>query len=383
MRLPDGAHLSADGQQRIAEQLMNPAEPRANVVGFGLGVKWRDGEPTGEAAVAVLVRHKIPAEDLPERDWIPNEVDGMPTDVIAVGDLVSQRAQAPRAGRGGTELESALLERYRDELAAAQPALPAAPTEARAPGLTRRMRPCPAGFSIGNTGLTAGTLAGVVYDFLPGASTHPPGVGTGIPARYYLLSTNHVLAAGNAASVGSTIVQPATLDGRYDGQIDPRDRIATLSRFVPIQFDPQVPRNQHRNLVDAAIAECSFDNASREIYFHGAPRAWVRKGGLRAGDVVRKTGRTTNCTLGRVTVTNATLDINYGGGRIARFHNQVVTTNMSAGGDSGSLVTDLDNNAVGLLFSGSAVVSVLNHFEDVRNLLRVEIAEKIELQPFR
>lgn len=378
MRLPEGAHLGADAQSSIADQLMNPAEPLANVVGFGLGVKWRDGEPTGDAATVVLVRHKVPAEDLVERDRVPDEMEGMPTDVLAVGDLVAQRAEtrrfAPRAG----DAEAALLERYREELTAI-PTAPGAPVEAGPTVLTRRMRPCPAGFSIGNVAITAGTLSGVVYDFLPGASTNPPAAGIGVPARFYVLSNNHVLAASNAAPVGSAIVQPGT----FDGGVDPQDRIATLSRFVPIQFDPPIPRNQHRNLVDAAIAECSFQNATREIYFNGAPRAWIRKGGLRAGDVVRKTGRTTNCTLGRVIVTNATVDVNYGGGRVARFLNQVLTTNMSSGGDSGSLVTDLGNSAVGLLFAGSAVVTVLNHYEDVRNLLRVEIAEQIELQPVR
>jgi hypothetical protein len=50
---------------------------------------------------------------------------------------------------------------------------------------------------------------------------------------------------------------------------------------------------------------------------------------------------------------------------------------MSAGGDSGSQVTDLDNNTLGLLFAGSNVVTVLNHFENVRAALRVEIAERI------
>ena len=379
MRLPEGAQLGADGQQAIAERLMNPADPRANVVGFGLGVKWRDSEPTGDAAVVVLVRQKVPTEDLVERDRIPNQLEDLPTDVLAVGDLVAQRAITPGAGHVTSDLESALLERYRDELVAAPPVLPAAPPEAGPLALTQRLRPCPAGFSIGNVAITAGTLAGVVYDFLPGASAHPPTPGVGIPARFYVLSNNHVLAASNAASIGSAIVQPAT----FDGGIDPQDRIATLSRFVPIQFDPPVPRDQHHNLVDAAIAECSFGNASREIYFNGAPRAWVRKGGLRAGDLVRKTGRTTNCTTGRVIVTNATVDVNYGGGRVARFQNQVVTTAMSAGGDSGSLVTDLCNNAVGLLFAGSAAVTILNHYEDVRNLLRVEIAERITLQPCR
>ena len=378
MRLPEGAHLGTDTSARISDQLLNPAEPRANVVGFGLGVKWRDGEPTGDAATVVLVRQKVPNEDLVERDRVPGELEGLPTDVLAVGDLVAQRAEAQRAMSRPGDADAVLLERYREEFAA-PPALPGMRAEVGPMVLTRRMRPCPAGFSIGNVAITAGTSAGVVYDFLPGAGTSPPVAGVGVPARFYVLSNNHVLAASNAAGIGSAIVQPGTFDGGFD----PQDRIATLSRFVPIQFDPPTPRNQHRNLVDAAIAECSFQNATREIYFNGAPRAWIRKGGLRAGDVVRKTGRTTNCTLGRVIVTNATVDVNYGGGRVARFLNQVLTTNMSAGGDSGSLVTDLGNNAAGLLFAGSAVVTVLNHYEDVRNLLRVEIAERIELQPVR
>ena len=48
---------------------------------------------------------------------------------------------------------------------------------------------------------------------------------------------------------------------------------------------------------------------------------------------------------------------------------------MSAGGDSGSLVTSYDNVAIGLLFAGSSQATILNHIETVRALLRVEIAE--------
>jgi hypothetical protein len=107
---------------------------------------------------------------------------------------------------------------------------------------------------------------------------------------------------------------------------------------VPITFEPPVPRASHRNLVDAAIAEGQFHDLEREVYWHGVPRGWYPRTHLKVGDRLKKTGRTTNFTRGRVIATNATIDVNYGEGRIARFLDQIVTTNISAGGDSGSLV---------------------------------------------
>jgi hypothetical protein len=92
---------------------------------------------------------------------------------------------------------------------------------------------------------------------------------------------------------------------------------------------------------------------------------------------VQKTGRTTHYTVGRITAISATVDVGYGGGRVARFRDQIVTTNMSAGGDSGSLVTTQDNVAVGLLFAGSSIATIVNQIENVRSLLRVEVAEEI------
>lgn len=65
----------------------------------------------------------------------------------------------------------------------------------------------------------------------------------------------------------------------------------------------------------------------------------------------------------------------YGGGKVARFKDQIVTTDISAGGDSGSLVTTLDNVAVGLLFGGSSIATIINQIENVRSLLKVEVAE--------
>ncbi len=57
----------------------------------------------------------------------------------------------------------------------------------------------------------------------------------------------------------------------------------------------------------------------------------------------------------------------------AKFCNQIVTTDMSAGGDSGSLVLDTDNNPVGLLFAGSSTATILNPIAHVQLALKVRV----------
>lgn len=323
-----------------AEEFLAPEKLCTNVVGMGVGVKWKNGQPTGEPALVVLVTHKLAKDEVSPTDLVPQKLAEMQTDVLAIG--------YPTAGG--------------DEPLAVAPQT-----------LARRIRPAEGGYSVGHAKITAGTIATCVYDILPGGSTNPPRHGIGIPHRYYILSNNHVLANSNAASLGDPILQP----GPYDGGTDPSDRIATLSRFIPITFEPPVPRPLHRNLVDAAIAEGQFHDLDREIYWIGYVQGWRQRAMVTVGTIVQKSGRTTNYTIGRTTAINATVDVGYGGGRVARFSDQIVTTNISAGGDSGSLVTTLDNIAVGLLFAGSSIATIVNQIENVRSLLRVEVAEQI------
>jgi hypothetical protein len=243
-----------------------------------------------------------------------------------------------------------------------------------AEALARRARPAEGGYSVGHFRITAGTIATCVYDLLPGAATgSQPQPGVGMPQRFYILSNNHVLANVNAAMVGDPILQP----GPFDGGTFPADLIARLSRFIPISLEPPTPRILHRNLVDAAVAEGQFHDLDREIYWGGYVRGWRRRANVAVGTTVQKTGRTTNFTTGRITAINATVDVGFGGGRIGRFQDQIITTNMSAGGDSGSLVVTPDEVAVGLLFAGSSVATIANQIENVRSLLRVEVAEQI------
>jgi len=89
---------------------------------------------------------------------------------------------------------------------------------------------------------------------------------------------------------------------------------------------------------------------------------------------VRKTGRTTDYTEGTITLLNATVDVNYNtvqGVRTARFVGQVMTTGMSQGGDSGSLIVDAQSQrAVGLLFAGSSIATIFTPIDIVMRSMR-------------
>jgi hypothetical protein len=359
------ATLTADTQAELFEphamavpELL-PEDPRLqkpNVIGVGIGVKESEGELTGEPALLVLVTHKVSEDELRPDELIPSTVQDISTDVVEIGEVVAEQFMPEGADGGAVTHEAPLMM-----------------SEVGIQTLTKRVRPVDGGYSVGHKDITAGTIATAAYDILPGGTISPPAPGVGIPARYYILSNNHVLANSNAAAFGDPVLQP----GPFDGGTFPADVIARLSRFIPITFDPPLPRVFHRNLVDAALAEAAYHDIDREIHWVGNIRGWRPKANVTVGTLVQKSGRTTNYTVGRVIAVNATIDVGYGGGKVARFIDQMVTTNMSAPGDSGSLISTLDEVAVGLLFAGSSVATIANQIENVRALLRVEVAEQI------
>ncbi len=320
-----------------------------NVVGTAVGHRQRGGVETDERVVTVFVEQKLPLELLPEGHRIPKKVKGTPVDVVEVGEIFAGAAMPAER----------MHEPEPEEMPPTPPAV-VQPEAGPAPlVMRRRMRPVMGGCSIGHYRITAGTVATCCYDLAP----FP-----GIPARYYILSNNHVLANSNAASIGDPILQP----GPYDGGSLPGDTVARLSRYVPIRFMSGGP--VPCNYVDAAIAEGDFADLSREIYWVGYPRRLYRA--PRVGMIVEKCGRTTSFTTGRITHINATVNVNYGGGRVARFCRQIVTTRMGAPGDSGSLVMDTEEGAVGLLFAGSATATIMNSMWYVQSLLRIRITER-------
>jgi hypothetical protein len=61
----------------------------SNVVGFGYGMKWTGDSISEERAVRVYVRAKLPVSKLSPNERIPQEIDGVPTDVIEIGYITT------------------------------------------------------------------------------------------------------------------------------------------------------------------------------------------------------------------------------------------------------------------------------------------------------
>jgi hypothetical protein len=313
-----------------------------NVVGVGVGYKIKGGQQTDDYAIVVMVSQKLPLSAIAPEAVLPKNLSGIKIDVIEVGEL---RALQTR---------------------------------------TNRWRPAPGGVSIGHYQITAGTLGAVVRDRSTGDRL--------------ILSNNHVIANSNDADPGDLILQPGPIDGGSPGE----DTIAHLERFCPIEFASEPGScdvadtyarvgntiagwlgSKHRvntiqsdpqavNLVDAAVARPVNDNDILDEIIEIGTVQGTEAGHL--GMSLRKSGRTTSFTTGQITLINATVEINYGGDRKARFEDQLVTGPMSQGGDSGSLVVAGDSlKAVGLLFAGSAQSMIFNPIQAVLNCLEVEI----------
>ena len=77
-------------------------------------------------------------------------------------------------------------------------------------------------------------------------------------------------------------------------------------------------------------------------------------------------------STGKIKDASASVKVNYDN-QTALFRGQILTTNMSQGGDSGSLVLDMKARAVGLLFAGSEQVTILNPISEVLKILNIEL----------
>lgn len=291
------------------------------VVGVGVGMKEVGGRQTDRMCLTVMVQKKLPVNEIPRKHLIPGQVRSLVTDVLEVGKL---KAHVLSEGGG-----------------------PAGPVPDEA--YLARLRPARPGASIGHFRKPTGTFGAVVRDR-----------GTGRPL---ILSNNHILANSTdgrdgRARPGDPILQPGPEDGGTR-----RDVLARLSRFVPLFKDKP-------NDLDCAVAEPLKDDlVAPEIIGLGPVT------GLAAptiNKIVLKSGRGSGVTRGKVLAVNATVKVEYPVGFLKLRH-QLVCSRMSVNGDSGALLVDENNRAIGVVFSGSPRLTVSSPIRPVLDALGVDL----------
>jgi hypothetical protein len=206
-------------------------------------------------------------------------------------------------------------------------------------------KPLVMGASIGHSKSTAGTLGAFVQ------------LHDGAPC---VLSNDHVLVDQAATGGISQIVQPGPLDGgafssRIIGGVVANSLLEiSRTRAIAKSFD---------HTTDAAVAvlrdKVEFDPVTLRDSSGHMFGSFARRMGppVMLDDVVRKVGRTTGYTQGFVSAVRVrNVMVNYGPSQFVCFEDQIAIHSLngnrfSAGGDSGALILNRDNEAVGLLFA--------------------------------
>lgn len=321
---------------------------REGVVATGIG--YKNGNKS-EPCIVVSVDRKKPAYLVSQEDMVPTRLGKYRTDVVEIGKI--NAIMAP----------------------------------------TGRFRPAPGGVSFGHPDITAGTLGIWMKRKSDGAIV--------------ALTNNHVAANSNNASIGDPVFQPGPADG---GVLS--DTLGYLDDFVEISFGTgggggggtsfcdvlpdwlrsilcaigicdcggggDEPDEPEQNFVDAAIVRPDdIADVNPMVLEIGYPETLVEAvPGMR----VQKYGRTTEFQSGEVQQVAVQVQVQYGGGQIAIFDDQILTSNISAGGDSGSAVFGETNaDLTGLLFAGSDTVTVINPIEYVVDLLDLELLSPSEI----
>jgi hypothetical protein len=214
-------------------------------------------------------------------------------------------------------------------------------------GIRERQEVIIGGISGANTNLTG--QSGTIGYFCTRRSKLPR------RKEIHLLSNSHVFADLRKQGVDDSdlIMQPSP------GEPGSTRPIGTLVNFSALKFDDISAPNH----VDAAIARLwGPERHDSLIPLIGAVKGYVEKGDVEIGEAVRKFGRTTGYTEGRVFSIYLDIWIRYDRtGQSAFFQNQFLIepalpefAQFVSKGDSGSLVVDASQHAIGLIFAGTS-----------------------------
>lgn len=292
------------------------------VVAVGVGGRERAGRATGERTIRVFVARKRPPGDLPEEQRIPAEFERVGTDVVDLGDPPPGPPPGECALRGPTGSQpgtpSRLDMRKWNQLIGG--AMVASAVDPKAPG----------------------TIGGFLED-------------TGDPGKVYLLSNQHVL--------GESLDRSAKADKNTRVHHPLRQEFA-LDRLFASNAVGNYETGERNTTVDVAAARLDSGVKWYADILEIGPVTGTYTLRQEEADThcfeVRKRGVATGYTGGTVQAVNASYDVDG-----IRYSNLVIVKpNPNGGqpvgvgnyfsdhGDSGALVVDGFNRAVGMVLAG-------------------------------
>ncbi|MFD4240320.1 hypothetical protein ACFWP3_01665 [Streptomyces sp. NPDC058525] len=296
----------------------------SGVVAVGVGGRERAGRATGERAIRVFVARKRPRGELPQDQLVPAEFEGVGTDVVDLGtpapdprpDLCVRRGPSGSPPGSASRLDTRKWSRLIGGAMVSSAVDPKAP----------------------------GTIGGFLEH-------------TGDPGKVYLLSNQHVLGEAPPldhpvkADTGTRVYHPLRQDfplerlfaGNAVGNYETGDRDTTVDIAVA-RLDPGV--KWYADILDIGPVTGTYTLKPEEVDSHCFE--------------VRKRGVATGYTGGTVQAVNAAYDVDgirYSNLMIVKPHPNpglptTVVNHFSDHGDSGALVVDGFNRAVGIVLAG-------------------------------
>jgi hypothetical protein len=294
----------------VKERHTNQLKGYPNVVGVGVGHEVVAGQRTDHICVRVYVRRKLPKSALPPEAVLPDDIDGVPVDVIE------------------------------DEFSIHQ-----------APPVTLEDHRRPHTFLVG--GISIGNL------LLGGSGTLGVSVFDNRTGQEMLLSNWHVLCGTDHCQAGEQIIQPGTGGGDIG---TPSDVVARLSRSVlSAEVDTAIAQPSGQRLLFKEVLEIGPVDASGLATLGLRVRKSGRTSGLTVGTVADISADVDVQGYPNGTQTFHNQVVIEGAGEI------------SVPGDSGSVWVDDDNKVVGLNFAGSTKRAIANHIDAVLRALDVNL----------
>lgn len=157
----------------------------------------------------------------------------------------------------------------------------------------------------------------------------------------YLLSNRHVMVNNNV-ELGTKITHPSRADAR--NQYDQEEIIGNVIWTS----------KKKSSITDAAIAKIYSDDFPVAIGKYTLSKHFLLNdiGIPKIGQNVKKCGRTTGETYGKIRSINCTINITQNIEQPQFYRKQILTTYMTEPGDSGSVLINNSGEVVGLLFAG-------------------------------